>query len=52
MGGVGTSIGIAIVRDFSELRKFRAVAIVWLVAAALGDVVIAAALVWHLVSLA
>ncbi|PIL30713.1 hypothetical protein GSI_06881 [Ganoderma sinense ZZ0214-1] len=48
LGGIGTSIGVTIVRDFGELRKFQAVGIVWLVAAALGDVLITAALVWHL----
>ena len=49
MGGIGTSIGIEIVRDFDNLRKFKAVAIVWLAGAAFGDILITATLVWHVV---
>ncbi|EGN98316.1 hypothetical protein SERLA73DRAFT_183263 [Serpula lacrymans var. lacrymans S7.3] len=45
---IGTSIGIGIVPQFIEFQKFQVVVIIWLVCAALGDVLITISLVWHL----
>ncbi len=48
-GGIGTTIALWIVPEFTEFRKWKGIAIVWLGGAALADVVITSTLVWHLV---
>ncbi|PIL35684.1 hypothetical protein GSI_02414 [Ganoderma sinense ZZ0214-1] len=47
-GGLGCSIAIGIIPQFSEFRKFQVVGIIWLVGAALADLLITTALVWYL----
>ncbi|KAM5531004.1 hypothetical protein V8D89_015331 [Ganoderma adspersum] len=47
-GGLGCSIAIGIIPEFNQFRKFQVVGILWLVGAALADVLITTALVWHL----
>ena len=49
MGGLGVTIALGMVPQFYEFRRFRVIGIIWLVAAALADVLITGALVWHLV---
>ncbi|KAK0437375.1 hypothetical protein EV421DRAFT_1828688 [Armillaria borealis] len=39
-GGLGTGIYAAIIGDFSEFRKIKAVALIWLISGALGDLAI------------
>ncbi len=39
-GGFGTGIYAAIIGDFSEFRKIKAVALIWLISGALGDLAI------------
>ncbi|PIL35700.1 hypothetical protein GSI_02430 [Ganoderma sinense ZZ0214-1] len=48
LGGLGVTIALGMVPQFYEFRKFRVIGIIWLVAAALADMLITAALVWHL----
>ena len=38
------------VPEYAQFHKFKAIVIVWLVSASLGDVIITTALVWYLVS--
>ena len=49
MGGIGATITLAIEPSFAGVRRFRVIGIIWNTAGALADVIIAAALVWHLV---
>jgi hypothetical protein len=49
--GIATSIAIGYIPQFSEFQRFKVVVIIWLVAAAFGDVIITFSLVRHLVSL-
>lgn len=39
-GGIGTGIYAAIIMDFSKFRKIKAVALIWLISGALGDLAI------------
>ncbi|KAH7882680.1 hypothetical protein F5I97DRAFT_1816535, partial [Phlebopus sp. FC_14] len=48
LASLGTAIGDGIVLEFMMLRKLQVVVIIWLAAAAVGDVLITATLVWHL----
>jgi hypothetical protein len=43
-------VGVGYVRHFTDLLKIKVVGIPWLVANAIGDVLITSILVWHLVS--
>lgn len=45
LGAIGTTIGVSIVLVFAEFQKFQAVVIVWLLCAALADVVITISLI-------
>ncbi|KAI1797440.1 hypothetical protein LXA43DRAFT_1089306 [Ganoderma leucocontextum] len=47
-GGTGTTIALWMVPEFTEFRKWKSIAIVWLGGAALADVLITTTLVWHL----
>ncbi len=49
VGGIGCTVSLVIDPSFSKVRRFRVIGIVWNTSAALVDVIIAAALVWHLV---
>ncbi|KAM5543728.1 hypothetical protein V8D89_002345 [Ganoderma adspersum] len=48
VGGIGSTITLAIIPHFFNVKKFRILGIIWLVSAALADVLITTALVWHL----
>jgi hypothetical protein len=50
VSGLATAIACGIVPEFVDFHKFKVVVILWLAFAALGDVIIAAALVTRLVS--
>ncbi|KAI0809038.1 hypothetical protein BC629DRAFT_1437276 [Irpex lacteus] len=47
-GGLGTSIAIHLIPKWAEFHKFQAVVIVWLICAAICDILITASLTWHL----
>ncbi|KAG9078404.1 hypothetical protein FRC06_008384 [Ceratobasidium sp. 370] len=46
--GIGGSVGISIIADFSMFRKFKVAVIVWLGLSALTDTAITVVLVWYL----
>ncbi|PWN28356.1 hypothetical protein BDZ90DRAFT_250814 [Jaminaea rosea] len=48
LSALGTTIGVTIVKTFSEFQKFQVVVILWLACAALADMIITVALVWTL----
>ncbi|KAM5546149.1 hypothetical protein V8D89_000275 [Ganoderma adspersum] len=48
LGGIGGTITLTIEPSFAGVRRFRVIGIIWNTAGALADVIIAAALVWHL----
>ena len=50
VSAIGTCIGVGIIKNFVEFQKLEVVAILWLVGTALCDVLITAALTFHLVS--
>lgn len=45
LGAIGTTIGVSIVLHFAEFQKFQSVVIVWLLCAALADIVITFSLI-------
>ncbi|KAM5544561.1 hypothetical protein V8D89_001459 [Ganoderma adspersum] len=47
-GGTGTTVAVSIVPQYTEFRRWKSIAIVWLVSAGLADILITATLVWHL----
>ncbi|TFK48617.1 hypothetical protein OE88DRAFT_1737406 [Heliocybe sulcata] len=47
-GGIGTAIAIKFVPKFVEFQRFEPVVVVWLIANAVGDILITAVLTWHL----
>ena len=47
---MGTAAGTLIVREFAKFQKYEVIVVVWLAGAACADVIIATALVLHLVS--
>ena len=49
LGSVGTTIGVRIVPQFVQFQKFEVIVIIWLACSACADVIIATALVLHLV---
>ena len=49
LGSVGTTVGVQIVSQFDQFEKFEFIVIIWLAGAACADVIIATALVLHLV---
>lgn len=48
-GGLGTSIAVGMIPEFTNFQKFKVIVIVWLAFSAVADTLITAALVWHLV---
>ncbi|KAM5537024.1 hypothetical protein V8D89_009353 [Ganoderma adspersum] len=48
LGGIGCTITLVLDPSFADVRRYRFIGIIWNVSAALADVIIAAALVWHL----
>lgn len=48
-GALGTAIAVNWWREFVHFQKFQVVVIIWLVCAAVADVLITATLVWYLV---
>ena len=49
VGGLGTSIAIHLIPKWAEFHKFQVVVIVWLICAAVCDILITVSLTWHLV---
>lgn len=49
LGSVGTAAGTLIVLEFAQFQKYELIVVIWLAGAACADVIIAAALVLHLV---
>ncbi|KAI0089826.1 hypothetical protein BDY19DRAFT_941020 [Irpex rosettiformis] len=47
-GGLGTSIAIHMIPRWDEFHKFQVVVIVWLICAAVCDILITVSLTWHL----
>jgi len=47
-GGLGMSIAIGMIPQYSQFRRFEAIVIVWLACAVLADVAITISLVWRL----
>ncbi|EPQ32447.1 uncharacterized protein PFL1_00643 [Pseudozyma flocculosa PF-1] len=48
LGGVGTTIAVAMYPKFADFQKFQVIVIIWLVGAAVTDVIITLSLVWTL----
>ncbi|KAI0771212.1 hypothetical protein BD413DRAFT_65230 [Trametes elegans] len=47
-GGLGTSIAIGMVPEFTHFQQFQIIVIIWLAFSAVADTLITASLVWHL----
>ncbi|KAI0712519.1 hypothetical protein C8Q76DRAFT_488332 [Earliella scabrosa] len=47
-GGLGTSIAVGMIPEFTQFQRFQVIVIVWLAFSAVADTLITAALVWHL----
>ena len=50
-GGLGTSIAVGMIPEFTQFQRFQVIVIVWLAFSAVADTLITAALVWHLVTI-
>jgi len=49
LAGIGTTVSVVIVTNFTQYQKFKPIIIVWLVLAPLDDLIIAGSLTWYLV---
>ncbi|KAI0769910.1 hypothetical protein C8Q74DRAFT_1369157 [Fomes fomentarius] len=47
-GGLGTSIAVGMIPEFTNFQKFKVIVIIWLAFSAVADTLITTALVWHL----
>lgn len=48
LSAIGSTIGVQIVKQFAEFQKFKVVVIIWLVCAAMTDILITGSLIWTL----
>ncbi|KAI0925797.1 hypothetical protein AcV5_008427 [Taiwanofungus camphoratus] len=48
LSGIGTAIAVAMRPQFAGLQRLKVIVTLWLVGAAVCDVIIAAAMIWHL----
>ncbi|KAI0729021.1 hypothetical protein C8Q72DRAFT_884690 [Fomitopsis betulina] len=48
LSGIGTSIGVGMIREFAKLQRLKIIVSLWLFGAAICDVGITFALTWHL----
>ncbi|KZT66294.1 hypothetical protein DAEQUDRAFT_471660 [Daedalea quercina L-15889] len=48
LSGIGTAIGVGMVKEFAKLQQLKVVVSLWLIGSAVCDVIITVALTWHL----
>ncbi|TFY62213.1 hypothetical protein EVJ58_g4008 [Rhodofomes roseus] len=48
LSGIGTAIGVGMVREFAKLQRLKVIVSLWLIGSAVCDVVITVSLTWHL----
>ncbi|KAH9934259.1 uncharacterized protein B0H18DRAFT_549193 [Fomitopsis serialis] len=48
LSGIGTAVGVGMVREFAKLQKLKIIVSLWLIGSAVCDVIITIALTWHL----